>query len=503
MAFEMKNFMVFKKIVLPQSQTEKECSVETEGDLSKILTATSQVSLCMVEVGEGVITYTAELNNCVVYATSDGKIGNSDYVCDITGKIENAAIKSEDKAILSLSVQDVKVDYVSGTVTVKVTICENVELLSQREVKSVDASDDDICMKKSSQTIEKFVGCGKSEGVTEEEFVARGNVKKIISVEPNVFVKNADSENGIVSVTGETIARIVYLTTDDKFEVAYTNTAFKEEIEVEDSRQDMKAVAKACVKRRDCRCEVLESDKSTKIAIKIPFMVNAYVFGSEEIESIEDAYCTKSEISMTSDSFDMTKVCQSQILESKIDGSLSLSDDKPRVDKIIFSGGEVVNVTNSYISNKEIFVEGIAKTTVVYLNDEEGSLNSVEIEIPFALSEKTSASEQAVVCADAVIYDADVTVRRGRELVFDAKVKANARICEDEVSATITDLKKGEVYEDKDYAMQYVLGKAGETSWDIAKRNKVKEEQIIAQNQEVVFPLIQDTGFILFFQKLM
>ena len=62
--------------------------------------------------------------------------------------------------------------------------------------------------------------------------------------------------------------------------------------------------------------------------------------------------------------------------------------------------------------------------------------------------------------------------------------------------------KDAERFAEKDYAMQYVFGKEGEGLWEIAKRNRVKEEQILAQNQDVVFPLIQDTGFVLFFQKL-
>ena len=37
---------------------------------------------------------------------------------------------------------------------------------------------------------------------------------------------------------------------------------------------------------------------------------------------------------------------------------------------------------------------------------------------------------------------------------------------------------------------------------NIEKNAKVKEEQIIAQNPEVVFPLMEDTGLILFYQKI-
>ena len=56
-------------------------------------------------------------------------------------------------------------------------------------------------------------------------------------------------------------------------------------------------------------------------------------------------------------------VCPQEIIESKIDGSLTLEEDKPRVDKILFVGGNNVSVSNSYIKDGEICIEGIKAST--------------------------------------------------------------------------------------------------------------------------------------------
>ena len=503
MAFEVKKFKVFKKVVLPKNQTEKECEVEIGSDVSKILSASANVSLSSFDVKEGVIAYGAEVSTCVIYMTSDGRLGSANSICEYEGKVENSQIGAEDKAIVSLAVKESQVDFVNGNAIVKVEIEEMVELLCENEISNIDCSDDDVCTRKGSLSIEKFVGEGKGIGSTEEEIVARANVKKIVSLEPNVVIKSCETQKGSVVVAGDTIARLIYLTEDDKFEVTYVNASFKEEIEVENAEQGMRAICKAYVNLKDAVAEVLESDKSTKIVVKVPFAIKVYVFGEEEIDAIEDMYSTTNEVSLASESFDMTKVCENEILESKIDGGLTLSETQPRVDKIVFNGGNSILVTNAYVANRELTVEGIAKTTVVYLNDDEGSLNSVEIEIPFVISDKTNASDDVIVCADAILYDTDVSVKRGREIFFDGKVKVNARVCQEEISATITTAERGEEIAEKDCAMLYVYGKTGETLWEVAKRNKVKEEQLVYQNSDVTFPLVQDTGFILFFQKLM
>ena len=501
MAFEIKKMKVFRKIVLPKTQIQKECEIEIGIDISKILSATSAVSLISSEVKDGEILYTAQISSCVIYLTNEMEIGSANSICEYSGKINDSHIKEGDKTILSLSVKDSNIDFSNACAIIKLDIEEMVELFVQKEVKTIDSFDDDICTQKGNMVLEKFHASAEKEVFTEDEFAVKKNIKKIISLESSAIINDCETEKNMVTVTGETLSRVVYLTDDDKFEDAYVKAAFKEEVEVENTEEKMKAICKANVDLKNSVTELLESDKGTKISVKIPLRLNLYIFSEEEIDVVEDLYSTQNEIALSSESFDMTKICKSENLESKIDGSLVLSDEKPRIDKIIFNGGNSVNVTNSYIENKELFVEGIVKTTVVYLNDDEGTLNSVEIEIPFVSSDKIGVEGEAVACVDAVLYDVDVSVKRGREIMFDGKVKMTARICYDEISATITSAEKGEEFIEKDCAMMYVFGKTGESLWSVAKRNKIKQEQLIAQNSDVSFPLIQDTGFILFFQK--
>lgn len=110
-------------------------------------------------------------------------------------------------------------------------------------------------------------------------------------------------------------------------------------------------------------------------------------------------------------------------IEGKADGSLTIDQDQPRVDKIMFTFGSGAVVTNSYVADGELTLEGIAKTTVVYLNDELGSLNAVEIEVPFVLSDKTKASSQALILTNAVLTDVDVAVKREENFSLTAKLK--------------------------------------------------------------------------------
>ena len=169
----------------------------------------------------------------------------------------------------------------------------------------------------------------------------------------------------------------------------------------------------------------------------------------------------------------------------------------------MFVGGNSLCVSNSYLKDGEVVIEGIAKTNVVYLNDEENSLNSVQIEVPFVISDKFSQDNaDGILVVDAILCDVDVVAKKGRELLFDAKVKACVNYCYDEVSGVISEALVLDAYPEREYAMELVYAQKGQDAWDIAKSAKVKEGQIVAQNPDVVFPLMEDTGLILFYQKI-
>ena len=69
------------------------------------------------------------------------------------------------------------------------------------------------------------------------------------------------------------------------------------------------------------------------------------------------------------------------------------------------------------------------------------------------------------------------------------------------ISAVISNAALKDELAEKDYAMEIVFGKTGQTAWDIAKANKIQERMVIMQNPETVFPLTENTEVVLFYQN--
>ncbi len=504
MSFETNKFKVAKKKRLEKSQFVVECNVATECEIDKILSVCHTAQAETAEVLNGVINYSGTIDLCILFCTVDGEIGTINSSCPFTSKFEDADISVGDKVGIQVEVEDYSIEGVtSSNIKINCTCVQSGMLVCEREVNNVSSGDENMCLKEDEMVVNVLIGQAQEVFTVESEFSIKEPVKKVLLSDSQVSVKNVESGVNFVSVSGEVVTRLLYLTEKDRFESAYVTENFKEEVELEGVTREAVSEAVACIKKNAVKCELEENDKGVNVNLTIPveLKVTSYIEKSETV--IKDIYSTCNELEVSTESFEMTRQLQGDYFEAKIDGNLTLDAEKPRVDKIMFVGGSNLSVTNSYLKNGEIFVEGVAKTNVVYLNDESNSLQSVTIEVPFVVSDKSSANcENATVdSVFVVMHDVDVVVKKGREFYFDAKLKVNANYNCEETGAVISSVNVASEYPEKDCAIELVFASAGQSAWDIAKAVKVREETVCMQNPELVFPLEKDENIIIYYQK--
>lgn len=503
MSFENNNFQVVRKTRLPKGELNLAVQVAAGDEIAKVYAVSLNVYCDNQEITDGVVSYSGHVDVCMIYGLEDGGIASAQASHPFSSKFEDEQIANGEKAIIELKVVDHEIGAISGSeATINVTVEQSGALIQNVEVRNIKSSDDSICVKEDELKIVQFVGSGISALNEKLQTSSREKVKKVLGTEASVTIKNVEAGVNFVSVSGDVNAKVLYVDDNDRFQSADLHDSFKEEIEIEGVNRENFVEAFARVNASDIKVEIEDEDSSSKISLNVPFEVAAYAFEEKSVTLVSDLFSTKNEVEITSETFNMSRSIFMENIEGKADGSLTIDQDQPRVDKIMFTFGSGAVVTNSYVADGELTLEGIAKTTVVYLNDELGSLNAVEIEVPFVLSDKTKASSQALILTNAVLTDVDVAVKKGRELFFDGKVKVNVIISEDEVSATISEVTEGETLAEKDYAMELVFAKEGDTLWDIAKMSKVKERMIAEQNPSLVFPLQENNDIVIFYQNV-
>ncbi|MBP3619967.1 MAG: DUF3794 domain-containing protein [Clostridia bacterium] len=503
MSFETNKFSVVRKKRLERSQFNVECNIDIDVEIDKILSVCHTAVIENSEILNGVVNYSGNVDLCIVYSTIDGEVGTVSASCPFIGKVEDGSISVSDKIAVNVEVEDYQIDAVTNA-NIKISCnCQQSALLIQnKDVDFVASGDEGLCFKEDEIYISTLIGEAKSIFNVESQTSIKEPIRKVILTDSQVSIKTVDSGINFVSVGGEVVTRILYLTEKDRFETSYLTESFKEEVELNGVTKDSLSEASAQVKKALVRCELVENEKGVDIKMVVPIEVKVVAFEEKQQSVVKDIYSTEGELSIVTESFEMTKQYHNENFDAKIDGSLTLDDDKPRVDKILFVGGSNLAITNAYLSGGEVFVEGIAKTNVIYLNDETNSLNSVIMEVPFVVSDKTTIEcENSSIIAQASIVDVDVVVKKGREFYFDAKLKINAEIYCEMVGAVISKIDMTEKYAEKDCAIEVVFGQAGQTAWDIAKQVKVREETIFMQNPTVNFPLDKDENIVIFYQK--
>jgi hypothetical protein len=503
MAFERENISVAKKIVLNKSELAVECNISADAEVKKVLSVSVCAYVQSIETIAGIVNYSGSVDTKLVIMLADGQINTVCSSCPFSSKFENDEIEAGQNAFVKVAVVDYNIESIGGEmVKLVVNLSQSGFVLTNVSVPTIDCHDDDICLKKEEISVIKYVGSATGTATIESEIFVRENIKKVMLSQSQVCVKSVTSGAGFVSLSGDVITRVLYLSENDKFECGYINDTFKEELELANATRDSFVEGDAFVKQDLVQTEVVSEEKGNKIIVKVPIMLCARAFVEEKESVIKDVYSVSNEIGLTTESFAMTTISPMAEIEGKIEGSMVLDSEFPRVDKLLFSGGGIVSITNSYIRDGEVFIEGVARVTSVYLNDEDSSINSVQLDVPFVLSDKFDVEEGGVISVDAVVVDEDVVVKKGREFYYDGRVKVSICYSHEIVSSVIASANVIEPFAEKDYAMEVVFASKGSNLWDIAKSVRVKEEQVLLQNPDVAFPIQNDVPIILFYQRL-
>lgn len=502
MAFEKNKFKVVQKKKLAKSTLYVECNVNTEAEIDKVLSVSYCASVENTETQNGVVNFSGNIDLSLLCQTIDGEVVAVNSVCPFASKLEDDKITAESKVDVDCDIESYNLDLVTAS-SVKVTcvLQQSGTIVLSKDIETVEPADETICTKRGEIPLCAFIGKNAEQFNVESEISIKEEVVKVVSCESCVSVKEVESGIDFVSVAGEVLSRVVYFTANEKYETVSISEQFKEEVELSGVTRESISLGKACVKNREVRCETENLDKGVSLKITTPVVIKVSACEKKSVEIVQDLYSTKQELAVSTESFEMTRDLGGDYFEAKIDGSLNLDENSPRIDKVLFVAGTNLYLSNFYKQGDEVFIEGIAKANVVYLNDEVGN-RSATIEIPFVVNNKCSADlDDIQITTQATLCDVDIIAKKGRDLYFDARLKIKLDYYADEVSALISNVELGEEEIERDSQIEVIFAKEGMTSWEIAKKNNIREELLVAQNPEVAFPLTKDEKIIVYFQK--
>lgn len=499
--------ILMQKYKLDTQQTilENNIKIDENLEISKVLAVSCEIDIDRpTEALSGECVVSGKLISNMVYLCSTGEMNNQTAITPFTYKVINKNISNDAKINIFARVINAEVNKLSNNqIKLLTTINYDGVVIKNNEVDYLKAGGDSTYIKQNECEVVSFVDsvCDKFE--EKLEAAVKSGVKKILMTNVECMIKDYVTGMNFVSVEMELCAKLLYADKQEPSELQTITISknIKQEVELSGLTKEMNIDIFALVINENILVDLIETDSGTNINVNVPIMVCVDGFECKKTLSVVDAYSSRSVLNIQNDEYENSVICNSEYLEAKVEGSVILTEQEPRIDKYLATTNVCANISNSYIKDGNIFVEGIISANIIYLNDEIGSIQSVQIEVPFVLERKTNIKEGTLLEPVVGVFDVDTMVKRGREIYFDARVKAFVNVtCQNNLEV-VSKLETLGDYPERSDAIEIYFGKAGESFWDIAKSLKISSEIIRNQNPELTDPLDKDQNIALYFQK--
>ena len=369
-----------------------QCSVglDTSDVVNKILAISVDGNCTQIETLSGEANVNGTIFVKLVYLTETGLVGNAEYTAPFSTVLKddkinvNSTLKTNIKEtsgnVASLSGNVAKVDCALKLCA----ICVNNE-----EISYLKETGNDVCKKNEETEYEKFEGMCSSNWIENFDLEVKDHIKQILSSSHNVFVLDSMANDGFVVANLEIVSKLMYLTNEEipQVKTVYEKNTIKQEIECSNSKKDCKIDLFVTVQKDAVKNVIQENDDNIKVSVELPLNACVYVYSVNKVDVICDLYSTSNLTNVTNTSFVNTVICEPIVFEKKVEGSVTLDENEPRIDKLLAVNYSKATVTNEYIENGTYTVSGITTSNLIYFNEDDNMVNSVDIELPFELKD--------------------------------------------------------------------------------------------------------------------
>lgn len=479
----------------------------TDSLIGKILCFKSSAKLDQINSlqGEAIVSGTVFSN--LIYLNEVGELKTKNTQTPFNLRVIDAQISPLNQILGKVEIIESAItlateNEVEANTTLEVVLTE----FYNSEIKQYVPMQDSIMVK----TEKCMLNTVRANGLANFNVVGEQNIKlntnEVFISGVNACTKSVIGGTGYFTVEGEVVVNLIAQSQDeDKPIKCFTQTlSFKEEIENETLLKDDLILAYITPKTGEATLEQTGEDGKNQIAITVPMQVDYIALFSEERATIKDAFSISCETTLEKTDVLCTSFNPTKYLEARVDGNFTILDTEPRIAKIVCVSPNNLSLTKTFVNDNLLVVEGLITACVSYeTDDDETLLNSVQTEIPFSVSFKNVVEEADNVFVIGSVCSANARAKKGKEIDLDLDLCFGVDTYKSYTESVVSNVIFGECQTKSDYALRVYVAPKNSTLWDLSKKLKTTEEQIIKQNPNVVFPLQETTNIIYFSGKQM
>ncbi len=322
----------------------------------------------------------------------------------------------------------------------------------------------------------------------------KNSIGKILCLNSYFTPEKISSQDGYAIVEGKITTNVLYETineNDSLLKELKETMPVKQDVQIDGLTKDDVLDISFFI---DKSCEEISSeveDDNSIISVKNKICVSGVILKNVAISIVDDIYSVENDIETKITQREYNKRTENFALSEIISNEVGLSNDEPAVDEILANLNITPEITNTYIKNNTIYLEGVVTSNFTYI-DENKELKHKPIEIPFIVNTKISSETLGCFHNSISVIDSKLKVKRGTIIEVEYSLFINLLIYEKESHDMVDTYTIGKSIDFSKYDLQIFIAKQNETLWELCKRIKISPNDIHKHNKDL--PLVMQGG---------
>lgn len=460
--------------------------IDSNVNIKRVLDIQTYTYDTKTECGNGKAIITGKLGVKVLYLDTDNITNTLMESQSFSENYVNSAITND--CLLNISEQNITHTILSTDNNLKISCDINIKPIVYMNLPiSTNSGLENMIVKKSelhTNTITQFVN---TKFDYSNSFETKDSISKVLCCNSYYSNSSLSCHENYAVAEGKLYSTIIYETIENE------ETKLKQITDCFNIKTDIniEGISKECLldvsfvldsSMQNISTEI--EDENNIVNILNTIKVVGVCTKNVNIELIDDAYSIENEVEVSLSKRDFTKELVSICFEESVSNEINLQNDETAIDEVVANMQMCTEITNCYIKNNSLFLEGVISSNLVYL-DENKEYQSKICEVPFIIDSKNNMQKLDCTHADIQIIDCKVKIKRGTIIELEYKLCANTHIYEQEEKEIINNVNMGKVLDFSNFDYQIYLTKPNENMWDLCKRIKTTPEQINKYNKNL------------------
>lgn len=468
--------------------------IDTNVNIKTILNMDSKLIDKKVEPSFGKVNFSGKIMLNILYVDTDNMTNTITETQSFNETIIDPAITAE--SFVTITSEKVVDSVISFVGSLKVNCDVSVEAIVYLNLNMPNnvANYENMIVKKNvvdACTITDIVNT-KFDYVVNLE--TKDNINKLLCYNSYFAPTNVSACDEYALVEGKIFSKLLYETSIDDSVVVKElcdSVAVKTELPIANLNHENSLDLSffSCSGVDNIQTEIEENN--TVLTITHNIGVSGVVCKLIAIDVVDDLYSTDNEIDPTFATREYNKMGNCEHYTGSISGEVSINENETAIDEIVANLNIVPEITNTYVKDETIYIEGIISSQIIYL-DENRELKAKQTELPFVVNTKIHCSVLDCHHLDIAVTESKAKAKRGTIIELEYGVFVSICCYQKGSFKMVDNLSIGKALDFGAYDYQIFIAKPDETMWDLCKRIKINPDEIGKYNPNL--PLVMTGG---------